>query len=359
MQITKELREIIPDKLLQKLQSFSHQTSTKKLWGEHIHCVLPNEQPPDTSMLQKFPLYQQTESIAQGFSMQYAGQHSEAKKKPQAEVFNLAWLSKHVNPDLISTLLDQLRSSRSNNDLQNDLFELLGFDKFEAIQQILDNRKIVVQHVDNEAKKRSLLAQKAALQQEQRPSIMSQVIVQSQQEKQMHKLVRKDEKKLRQLQTVDVEEDETEEAILAKLHLAQQQHALLASKNRPLFKDRAYYNAQSSQQSRIRYPFVFDSEREAKSHVGFIAGGKMLLPENVQRSDNKLYEEVKIPAADSANLTVGEKRVDVSSLDEIGQVSVWFFICLTVIGCLDHTLLTDLSLVICMFFFLILLLMKI
>lgn len=271
-------------------------------------------------MLQKFPLYQQTESVAQGFSMQYSGQ-SEVKKKNQPEVYNLAWLAKHVNPDLINTLLDQLRSSRSNNDLQNDLFELLGFDKFEAIQQILDNRKAVVQQVDMEAKKRGLLAQKSHQSQEQRPSIMSQVIVQSQQEKQMHKLVRKDEKKLRQLQTAEVEEDETEESILAKLHLAQQQHALLASQNRPLFKDRAYYNAQSSQQSRIRYPFVFDSEREAKSHVGFIAGGKMMLPENVQRSDNKLYEEVKIPAADSANLTVGEKRVDISSLDEIGQVS--------------------------------------
>lgn len=309
----------MPEKLVDKLQSFSNPSDEGHLWGDHIHCVLPNDPPPDTSMLQPFPLYQASAAVAQGFSMQYA-EHAEPKKKTNAEVLNLTWLAKHVNPDLINTLLDQLRSSRSNNDLQNDLFELLGFDKFEAIQQILDNRKTVVQQVDLESKKRGLLAQKSATAQEQRPSIMSQVIVQSQQEKQMHKLVRKDEKKLRQLQTVEVEEDETEEGILAKLHLAQQQHMLLASQNRPLFKDRAYYNAQSAQQSRIRYPFVFDSEREAKSHVGFIAGGKMMLPENLQRSDNKLYEEVKIPAADSANLTVGEKRVDVSSLDEIGQV---------------------------------------
>lgn len=261
-----------------------------------------------------------------GFSMQYATQ-SEPKNKPDVETFSRSWLAKHVNVDLIDALLEQLRSARSNNEIQNDLFELLGFDKFEIIQQILDHRKTVVQQIDMETKKRGFQAKSATLPQEQRPSIMQQVIVQSQQEKNLNKLVRKDEKKLRQMFTQDIEEDETEEGILAKLHLAQQQHMLQASQKKPLFKDRAYYTAQSAQQSRIRYPFVFDSERDAKSHVGFIAGGKMMLPENVQRSDNKLYEEVKIPAADSANLTVGEKRVDVSSLDEIGQVCLPLYNC--------------------------------
>lgn len=274
--------------------------------------------------MQEFPLYQPSTSAAKGFSMQYATQ-SEKKKKPDVETFNRSWLAKHVNVDLIDALLEQLRSARSNNEIQNDLFELLGFDKFEIIQQILDHRKTVVQQIDMETKKRGFQAKSATLPQEQRPSIMQQVIVQSQQEKNLNKLVRKDEKKLRQMITHDIEEDETEEGILAKLHLAQQQHMLQASQKRPLFKDRAYYTAQSAQQSRIRYPFVFDSERDAKSHVGFIAGGKMMLPENVQRSDNKLYEEVKIPAADSANLTVGEKRVDISSLDEIGQVCLQLY----------------------------------
>ncbi|KAK9744309.1 N-terminal helicase PWI domain [Popillia japonica] len=37
-----------------------------------------------------------------------------------------------------------LASNRSNNELQNELFEMLGFDAFELISEMLDNRKSIV-----------------------------------------------------------------------------------------------------------------------------------------------------------------------------------------------------------------------
>jgi activating signal cointegrator complex subunit 3 len=48
---------------------------------------------------------------------------------------------------------------------------------------------------------------------------------------------------------------------------------------------------------------------------------KVLLPENVERIDNKQYEEVTIPVSEPAPLSVGNKLIAVTSLDE---VSNWF-----------------------------------
>lgn len=318
--------------------------------GWVLECLLPTDVPHDASMLQEFPLYQgATGGIVKEFSMQYDPAESAAATtiastgsstgSGSSDKFNRTWLAAHLNPDLIQPLLEMLRSTRSNDELQNDLFELFGFDKFEILQQILDNRRIVQQRVEAEDKLVRLLTKTASAAAAsshnnhdnavpQRPSIMSQVIVQSEQEKHLLKQVRKDEKKLRTLMQADANataaaaDDDSEESIVAKIRLAQQQQLLHASQRQPLFKDRAFHTAQNIQQARIRYPFVFDAEREAKSHVGYVSGAKLMLPDNVQRQDSKMYEEVRIPAVDaSATLTVGARRIDIGSLDEIGRVA--------------------------------------
>lgn len=43
--------------------------------------------------------------------------------------------------DILQSIITLLNSPRSNDDIQNDLFELLGFDKFEFIEEILQHRK--------------------------------------------------------------------------------------------------------------------------------------------------------------------------------------------------------------------------
>lgn len=272
-------------------------------------------------MFQEFPLYQPNTTVTDSFSMEYNNNKVQSKQK--TEKYNRTWLSKHVNPDLIDSLIVQLKSSNSNNELQNELFDLLGFDKFEIIQKILDNRPKIVQKVEAEDRKQMLLSKTLPIKNNNdlRPTITAQVIVQSEQEKLLQKQVRKDEKKLRTLIQSKSDDDdvETEESLIRKMRLNHQTQLLEASQRQPLFKDKPIIPA--IQTTRLKYPFVFDSEREAKSHVGFIAGGKLLLPDTVERSDNKMYEEVKIPASTTASLTVGENRVNISSLDEIGQVA--------------------------------------
>lgn len=117
-------------------------------------------------------------------------------------------------------------------------------------------------------------------------------------------------------------DDEPEECLLSKLRLNQQQALLSSAKRQPLFTDRARAIV-PMQPQRVKYPYVFDSEAEAKSHVGFIAGSKLMLPETVQRTDNKMFEEVKIPAQEAAKSLPGisDARVNVTSLDDIGQIA--------------------------------------
>lgn len=250
-------------------------------------------------------------------------EYDNRKQRKPTEKYNRAWLLQHINPDCIDMLLELLKSNRTNTDLQNELFDLLGFDKFEIIQQLFDNRTVIVQKVDADDRKFQLLSKTLSAPVEQRPSIVSQVRVQSEQERNLQRQVRKDEKKLRNILSTAAasSDEETEDAVLAKIRLSQQQNLLQSSQRQPLFMDKARALAATFQETRVQYPYVFDAEREAKSHVGFIAGAKLILPDTVQRNDTKMYEEVKIPATESATLTVGNVRVNVADLDEIGQIA--------------------------------------
>ena len=57
--------------------------------------------------------------------------------------------------DMCSVIFDLLSSSRGDQEMQNELFELLGFDRFEFIEELLANREKVVngggkKHAEND-----------------------------------------------------------------------------------------------------------------------------------------------------------------------------------------------------------------
>jgi activating signal cointegrator complex subunit 3 len=82
-----------------------------------------------------------------------------------------------------------------------------------------------------------------------------------------------------------------------------------------------------------QYPFVFDSLLQIAQTSAYIAGSKILLPENVTRNETRAYEEVHIPATDSISKMDPEKfrgrkeevciqpLLKCSTLDEIGQIA--------------------------------------
>lgn len=172
-QSVKEIGLLASDECQAFLRNQNENAEPVKLWGSHILCQLPNEQPADTSLLQDFTVDTLSNNNAiDQFSMQY----SQPPTTSMTKSFNRAWLQKHVNADLIDTLVRMVQSKKSNTELQNELIELLGFDKFEIVQTIFDNRTKIVQTIEQEDKRAKLLTKTLTIN-EQRPSIASQVSV--------------------------------------------------------------------------------------------------------------------------------------------------------------------------------------
>jgi len=48
---------------------------------------------------------------------------------------------------------------------------------------------------------------------------------------------------------------------------------------------------------------------------------KLMLPLGVERRDKKTYEEVHIPLSDPVPVGIGDKRVQISSLNEVSRSS--------------------------------------
>ena len=46
---------------------------------------------------------------------------------------------------------------------------------------------------------------------------------------------------------------------------------------------------------------------------------QMLLPENLERKNNKVYEEVNIPPSDPAPTHIGQQRIRIDQLDDVNQ----------------------------------------
>lgn len=232
------------------------------------------------------------------------------------DIYNRTWLCKHVNPDLVDLLVESLKSSKSNDELQNELFELLGFDKFEIIQEILQNRKTICKFFEmiemKEQIKEHLIKQQNAPKVAPAPAFLMPVTFQSEKEKELLKQIAKDEKKLKSLKVSDLDIEE-EEITVASLKLNQTQSFLKIAQTKPLMLERSKETPRYVSSAQVKYPNVFDSNKEAKSHVGFIAGNKLMLPENVERKDNKMYEEVIIPAPDPPVLNVGNNRIQVGN----------------------------------------------
>ncbi|OWF45882.1 Activating signal cointegrator 1 complex subunit 3 [Mizuhopecten yessoensis] len=217
--------------------------------------------------------------------------------------------------DISSTIFDVLISSKTDQELQNDLFELLGFDRFELIENLLQNRKVVIQSsLTSDPSTRPNGARKKG-DGGNKPAYGCQVIVQTEQERKLMKQLRRDEKRFDKKGGWQEEEGEGISFNPQELR-SQREAALKSAVMAPLFSDRSF-----RPQARERYPNVHDSMEEARQSSAFVGGVKLALPDSFHRSTHKLYEEVHIPHTEATSLTVGNTRVPVADLDEIAQMA--------------------------------------
>ncbi|XP_022375871.1 activating signal cointegrator 1 complex subunit 3 [Enhydra lutris kenyoni] len=225
--------------------------------------------------------------------------------------------------DLCCTLYDMLASVKSGDELQNELFELLGPDGLELIEKLLQNRITIVDRFLNSSNDHKLQALqdncKKILGENAKPNYGCQVTIQSEQEKQLMKQYRREEKRIARRERKAGEDGEVAEGLLCfdpKELRIQREQALLNARSVPILS-----RQRDTDVEKIRYPHVYDSQAEAMRTSAFIAGAKMILPEGIQRENNKMYEEVKIPYSEPMPVGFEEKPVYIQDLDEIGQLA--------------------------------------
>nr|XP_045603528.1 activating signal cointegrator 1 complex subunit 3-like [Procambarus clarkii] len=247
------------------------------------------------------------------------------KKKVSKETYDKSWiememLKYYTDTSMVAELskgtMTLLVSSKGDDELQNEMFDLLGFERFELIQTLLEHRsQIKNPPPDKDMKIAQLLSDLENRGLSDRPVYSNQVTVMNETEKQYLKQARKEEKKLlrtaKQLAGDDTVEDFSPETLKAK-----RETALREASQAYLFKRCDRDNAPE-----VRYPYVFDNYGKAKQAAGYIAGMKMALPEGFTRTVDNIKEEVEIPVSDPAPPEVGGKLFPVSDLDKIGQMA--------------------------------------
>ena len=230
-------------------------------------------------------------------------------------------------PEFVEMILTLLTSEKGSEALQTELFDLCGFERFDMIGAVLERREALVRSLqENKASMKAEIMSAAASVRERevgpaRPNYGCQVTVQSEEEKALMKQMRKEEKKINKLLSKAGVEEEEEEFVFDPIDLRTKRQAALANAmNTPLFKERQEAREMSTVET---FPFVFDSMNTAKLTSGFIQGTKMSLPVGFTRKDEKKWEEVTVPAENKEGgpPPTGRKRVNISSLDEIGQLA--------------------------------------
>ncbi|MCJ8728529.1 hypothetical protein PDJAM_G00005490 [Pangasius djambal] len=220
--------------------------------------------------------------------------------------------------ELCTSLFEMLASTKSDDELQNELFEFLGPEGFEMISTLLQKRSDIVDSLlSAPPDSRVSYPPDGMLKnvESAKPTYGCQVTIQSEQERQMMKLYRREEKRERKREKRG-DEGEASEAFFhfdpKELRL-QREQALLTARRSPVLGHQREYE-------RIHYPHVYDAYAEAKKTSAFIGGSKMLLPESIERENNKMFEQVEIPPNEPMPIGFQEKPVYIAELDEIGQL---------------------------------------
>ncbi|KAG7336122.1 hypothetical protein KOW79_000815 [Hemibagrus wyckioides] len=220
--------------------------------------------------------------------------------------------------ELCTSLFEMLASTKSDDELQNELFEFIGPEGFEMISTLLQKRSEIVDSLlSAPSDSRVSFPPDGMLKnvESAKPTYGCQVTIQSEQERQMMKFYRREEKRERKREKRG-DEGEPSEAFFyfdpKELRLQREQALLTARRSPVLGRQREY--------ERIHYPHVYDAYAEAIKTSAFIGGSKMLLPENIRRENNKMFEQVEIPPNEPMPIGFQEKPVYIAELDEIGQL---------------------------------------
>lgn len=235
---------------------------------------------------------------------------------------------------MVHSVFELLASAKDNDLLQNELFELVGFERFELIGTLLQHRIAVVSSVMVSLPAHAEAAAAAGhgssaphsgangTGSRSAPSVSSSVTIQSAEHRKAEKKRRKEEKRAASKQASAQPDQKAD--LLAALGFdpervrKQRVTALEKSKEPPpaLFQRRGH-DAMPEQ-----YPNVYNASAGRAAGGAFVAGMKLLLPEGTERTDLRNWEKVSMPPAKQAGMRANErrKRVPISDFSDIGQL---------------------------------------
>ncbi|XGW28221.1 hypothetical protein V3C99_008208 [Haemonchus contortus] len=235
---------------------------------------------------------------------------------------NFETLSKH--------LFDLLASERTSEELQGELIDLVGFDHFEMVGQILESRSQIIGEMNTarqEAMNLSSYApEKLVPLRNEGPLYCQQVLVQTKAEADVRREIRKEQKRAKkELNRIHHAFGDEE-----KLELELAQREILRMRQIELNQLKWTPTITSTNRPREIYPFVFDACIDSGSAMITINGVKYALPEGSTRESFRTHEEVEVPPMNKS--TLGDvHHIFVKDMDDLGQLGFQGFEKLNVI----------------------------
>jgi len=187
------------------------------------------------------------------------------------------------NEDIMEALIHTINSTKTNDEIQDQLFDLLGFEKLDVISTVLANRTALMKNLI----KQEAIAMAARNQVNSANSASAHPVIgvriQSAEEKYLEKIYRKEDKKAMKSGNS-----------LSAAYNTQAEMEGGNQKNTNLVSNRGF-NGSGTDAPNFDYPNVYDSYAAAKAKAGFISGTKVVLPDNMTRKVTQDCEEVEIP----------------------------------------------------------------
>ncbi|KAH7652348.1 DNA helicase protein [Dioscorea alata] len=189
--------------------------------------------------------------------------------------------------ELAMALCRVLQSNKAGDEIAGDLLDLVGDDAFEAVQNLLSHRKDLVDAINHGMS--MLKSEKVQPNTQPRmPSYGTQVTIQTESDRQIEKLRRKEEKRHKRGGDYGNMHDFSGESF----------SSLLAASERKQPLDDVMGTGQGSNSSLVSS-----------------------LPQGTVRLYRKNYEEVRIPPTPTAPMRPDEKLIDIKELDEFAQAA--------------------------------------
>ncbi|CAB3404822.1 unnamed protein product [Caenorhabditis bovis] len=226
------------------------------------------------------------------------------------EQLKIFYPENHEN--IIKSLFEMIISTKSDNDLQGELIDLLGVEQFELAAEILDKRCQLCTEFMNEAedaRKMAKIAAKANV-----PAFLQTVSVQSQKQNEARRELRKEQKRAQRELSRVIHAFGNEEKL--EMELAQKEIA----RQRQLEIDSMRFNSSIKINGRPQeiYPFVFDSRIQSIGTQIELNGMRFALPEGSRRDNFKTHDMVFVPPPQRQDIDKIQ-HVYIKDMDELGK----------------------------------------